>query len=110
MRVFGIAIVVGLVACQPLYSGKPAALRYPVRRKPPPEAEVKTAAIPWDEECTADFHAKAGGPMPQPAIARQIADQATNTLVAAERNPDIPKRAQLILEAIEKYKTALSKD
>lgn len=116
MRVFGIALIVGLAAsamasCQPLYGGKPAALKNPPKKKAPPEAQIAAVAIPWDDECQADFHGKPGSIPPNPAVAKGLVESGNNVLINSERTINEPqKRAAMTLEAIEKFKAALAKD
>ena len=46
---------VGVVACQPLYGGKPEKLVAPVKKKAPPSVETVEAPIKEIDECQADF-------------------------------------------------------
>jgi hypothetical protein len=114
MRALRVAFVFGFVlvaapGCQPLYGGKAEALKNPPKKKPPPEAEIAEVPIKWDEDCDTNFHDKPGG-MPQASVSKSLAETAANTLVQADRTEDPKSRAGLTLEAIDKYKQALSKD
>jgi hypothetical protein len=105
---FGFAMV-AWAGCQPLYGGKPEAMKNPPKKKPPPEAEIAEIPIKWDEECDTNFHDKPSG-VPNTNAARALSETASNTLVQADRAEDPKSRAGLTLEAIEKYKQALNKD
>jgi hypothetical protein len=108
-----LAFVAGIGAgsgCKPLYGGKAEAMKAPPKKKPPPEADVAAVQIAWDEECETDFHGKPGAVPPNIPAGRALSENASNTLVQAERAPDPKQRAGLTLEAIDKYKQALNKD
>jgi hypothetical protein len=99
----------GLTGCQPLYSGKPDRMRNPEKKKAPVEAEAPAAPIPWDEECKAEFFAKSTA-VPRPAEARPLVETGNTALGGADRAPDLKARANLIIDAIGRYKGALAKD
>lgn len=102
--------LMAITACQPLYGGKSEAMKGPPKKPRPPEVAAEEVKIPWVEDCEADFHGKPGTLPPQVAVARGLTETASNTLVQAERTQDPKQRAQLTVEAIEKFKTALNKD
>jgi hypothetical protein len=110
LRAMTLGLVVAWAGCQPLYGGKPEPMKGPPKKKPPPEAEMVASTITWDEECEVDFHGKAGAVAPNVNAGRTLSETASNTLVQADRSADPKSRAQLTLEAIDKFKAALGKD
>jgi hypothetical protein len=105
-----LAISVFVVSCSPLYGGKADKLRNPSKKKPPPEAEVAAAPIPWDDDCNAKFMEKARVGVPNKSLASPLVATGDQAMTSSAKAPDPKAQAQLILEALSKYKAALDKD
>lgn len=99
----------GLVACQPLYGGKPEKLVAPQKKKPPKE-EVAEVQIKEVEDCQADFRGEAKNVRPVPAMSNQLTGEGDSSIASAEKSTDIQQRVGLYREAIDKYRNALIKD
>jgi predicted Zn-dependent protease len=99
----------GLVACQPLYGGKPEKLTAPQKKKAPKE-EVVDIPIKEVEDCQADFRADAKTARPNASLGNQLAGEGDSSIASAEKSNDIQQRVGLIREAIDKYRNALIKD
>lgn len=99
----------GLVACQPLYGGKPEKLVAPQKKKAPKE-EVVEIPIKEVDECPADFRGDAKLARPQPSLGNQLTGEGDSSIASAEKATDIQQRVGLYREAIDKYRNALIKD
>jgi predicted Zn-dependent protease len=100
----------GVVACQPLYGGKPEKLAAPQKKKAPKEAEVAETPIKEVDECTADFRADAKLAHPQPSMSNSLTAEGDSALASSDKATDIQARVGLIRESIDKYRNALVKD
>jgi hypothetical protein len=109
-RRLAVLVLAFVASCGPLYGGKPDKLRNPTKKKPPPEAEVVAAPIPWDDECSAKFQEKPRVGVPNKALASPLVATGDQTMSSSTKAPDPKAQAQLILEALSKYKAALDKD
>jgi hypothetical protein len=107
-----IAVVgaLGLAACQPMYGAKPAKLTTPrvVHHVEPPEpvAEVK-----YVETCEhVDFRRPSKGVVrDKPNASRLVAEGDARVATAEQATADDARR-DLIVDSIERYKSALTKD
>jgi hypothetical protein len=104
------ALGAGLVACQPLYGGKPEKLVAPQKKKAPPQDQVVEIPIKEVEDCAADFRADAKLAHPNPSMANQLASEGDSALASSDKATDIQARVGLIRESIDKYRNALIKD
>ena len=102
-----VATLLGGTGCAPLYGGKPETLKKPVSKKRPPET---AAAIPWVVECRADFEGDGSKVRRRAAEATPLTAAGNESLSRALSSPDPATRASLVVEAINKYKSALTKD
>jgi hypothetical protein len=107
--VLAVGIGGGLVACQPLYGGKPEKLVNPQKKKAPKE-EVVEVQIKDVEECVADFRGDAKNVRPQTSLSNQITSEGDSALASSDKAPDINARVGLIKDSIDKYRNALIKD
>ncbi|HTR51174.1 MAG TPA: hypothetical protein VMJ10_10745 [Kofleriaceae bacterium] len=99
----------GLVACQPLYGGKPEHLANPQKKKKP-EGMDQPVAVKYIDDCNPDFRDDPKKVHPQVSIAVQLVATGDTDLSTAEREKDDQKRVGLLKEAIDKYRNALVKD
>jgi hypothetical protein len=113
-RRLGVLILVaglgaGLVACQPLYGGKPERLVAPQKKKPPKE-EVTEVQIKEIEDCQADFRADPKTARPNAGLSSQLTGEGDTAVASSEKSTEITQRVGLIRDAIDKYRNALIKD
>jgi hypothetical protein len=101
----------GSIGCQPLYGGKPEKLSNPARKKKPEDAPEKPPEIKYVEDCTANFREE------PPKVIRRDTPRATamvsdgDTAIAqSPKAKDPASQAELIKQAIDKYRGALIKD
>ncbi len=99
-----------LVACQPLYGGKPEHLKNPEKHKRPPEAEAPPPEIKYVDDCNADFRDDPKRVHPQTPMSRQLEQAGEVALQASEKEKNDQKKVDLIREAIDKYRNSLIKD
>ncbi|HEX4421207.1 MAG TPA: hypothetical protein VH165_24995 [Kofleriaceae bacterium] len=99
----------GLVACQPLYGGKPERLVAPQKKKPPKE-EVTEVQIKEIEDCAADFRADPKTARPNAGLSNQLTGEGDTAVASSEKSNEITQRVGLIRDAIDKYRNALIKD
>jgi hypothetical protein len=99
-----------LVACQPLYGGKPEHLKNPEKKKRPPEAEAPPPEIKYVDDCNADFRDDPKKVHPQTPMSRQLSDAGDVAMQSSEKEKNDQKKVDLIREAIDKYRNALIKD
>jgi hypothetical protein len=99
----------GVVACQPLYGGKPEKLVAPQKKKAPKE-EVTEVPIKEIEDCQADFRADAKLVRPNANLSNQLTGEGDTALASSDKAGDIQQRVGLIREGIDKYRNALIKD
>jgi hypothetical protein len=105
----------GLMACQPLYGGKPEKLTTPTKKKPPKEAEVVEAPVKEIDDCQADFRgdAKIAQLKITPTTTSQsiaLTSDGDTALANSDKATDPNAQAGLIKESIDKYRNALIKD
>jgi predicted Zn-dependent protease len=101
----------GLVACQPLYGGKPDKLVAPAKKSRPKEADVPAEAQYKDiDDCKADFHGEPKTVRQQPEQARQLTTEGDTALSNADHATDPSAQGGLLKEAVERYRNALLKD
>jgi hypothetical protein len=103
-------LALALVACQPLYGGKPEHLKNPEKHKRPPEAEAPPAEIKYVDDCNADFRDDPKKVHPQTPMSRQLSDAGDAAMQTSEKEKNDQKKVDLIREAIDKYRNALIKD
>lgn len=104
------ALLLPSAGCQPLYGGKAEKLKVPEKRKRPKETAESGPTIVYNEECKADFFATGLKVTAMPSLADQQV-QLGNAAMDASRRAAVPEaKVSSIIEAINKYKAALSKD
>ncbi len=103
-------LAMALVACQPLYGGKPEHLHTPEKKKKPPEAEAAPVEVKYVDDCNADFRDDPKKVHPQVAMSRQLTDAGDTALVQGDKEKVEQKKVDLWREAIDKYRNALIKD
>lgn len=79
----------------------------PAKKTPPADALAK--AIRWQEDCRADFFAKATS-TPRRAEGVALADAGTALLRSAETEPAPRAKARLLIDAMGRFRAALAKD
>lgn len=99
----------GLVACQPLYGGKPEKLAAPARKKAPQE-EIVEAPVKEVEDCVADFRGDPKNVRPQTSLSNQLTGEGDTALANSDKAPEPAAQAGLVKESIDKYRNALIKD
>ncbi len=108
-----LALVVGgggLVACQPLYGGKPERLVAPAKKKPPKEEAAPEVQIKEVEDCQADFRLDPRTARPQASLSSQLTGEGDTALASSDKATDPSTQAGLLREAVDKYRNALIKD
>jgi len=105
--VVALGLGVGALGCAPLYGGKAEPLSKLKKKKAPPESEV---AIPWDEECKVDFFGDGAKFRPRPQDAAPLFESGQAAMTQADRSPDPAAKGVLIVDALNKFKNALTKD
>lgn len=106
---------VGLVACQPLYGGKPEKLVTPAQKKAPKEEPVAEVQIKEIDDCQADFRGDAKIALAKltPQASSQSAaltSEGDTALANSDKATEPSAQAGLIKESIDKYRNALIKD
>ena len=96
--------------CAPLYGGKAERLKPLEKKKRPVEAVSTGPSIVYDDECKADFFSTTKVPSPMPAQAESLVAAGNGAMDASRRAADPQTKVFSIIEAINKYKMALSKD
>jgi hypothetical protein len=105
-----VGVGVGLVACQPLYGGKPEKLVAPARKKAPPSVETAETPIKEIDECQADFRGDPKNVRQQTSLSNQLTGEGDTALASSDKANDPQQRVGLIRESIDKYRNALIKD
>lgn len=100
----------GLVACQPLYGGKPDKLSNPPKKKKPVEPDVVVADIKYVEECAANFRDDPKRVFRDQTGSNNLVGNGDDALVQADKAKDAQSQAELIRVSIDKYRNALVKD
>lgn len=108
---WGMCLALSLVACQPMYGGRPERLHPPEHHKPPEGGDqVAAIQIKYIDDCDADFRGDPKKVHAQPAVARPLVEEGDTALQSAEHEKDDHKEVALVKEAIDKYHNALVKD
>lgn len=100
----------GSVGCQPLYGSKPEKLRNPERKKRPAEEDEKAPEIKYVEECVANFRDDPKLARPDPGRANSLVSDGDAALAQVPKAKSPASQAELIMESIDKYRSALVKD
>ncbi|HEY0252395.1 MAG TPA: hypothetical protein VGC41_12760 [Kofleriaceae bacterium] len=109
MRILmGLGLVLGVVACQPLYGDPP-------ERPHTPEPKVKPAEPPPPEpqyvtECTGHFTEEPKKFHPNPVLAQPFIDNGDTAIATSEKSTEPVARTTMVVTAIERYRSALVKD
>jgi len=107
----GVVLIAGsVVACQPLYGGKPEKLRNPERKKKPEEPPEAAVQIKYVEDCVASFRDDPKLARPDPGRANALVGDGDTALAQVSRAKDPASQAELIKQSIDKYRGALIKD
>lgn len=106
-----VVLVAGsVVACQPLYGGKPEKLRNPERKKKPEQPPEAAVQVKYIEECVASFRDDPKGARPDPGRANALVSDGDTALAGVPKAKDPASQAELIKQSIDKYRSALVKD
>lgn len=100
----------GSVGCQALYGGKPEKLRNPERKKKPEEPPEKAAEIKYVDDCVANFRDDPKLVRPDPGRANTLVGDGDTAMGQVPKAKDPASQASLIVQSIEKYRSALVKD
>jgi predicted Zn-dependent protease len=106
----GLALVVGVASCSPLYGGRPEKLKNPVQKKRPPEDANAQPVIQYVEECNANFSDDPKKARPQPPMSRQLFEAGEVAFDTADKAKEDQLKVSHLKDAIEKYRNALVKD
>ena len=106
----GAALLLPASGCVPLYGGKAEKLKSLEKKKRPVEAASSGPNIIYNEECKAEFFSTIKVPSPLPQQADAFVSAGNGAMDASRRAADAQTKVSSILEAINKYKAALSKD
>jgi len=104
-----LSLSLGLVACQPLYGGKPEHLANPAKKRKPDGMDAPTA-VKYIDDCNPDFRDDPKKVHPEPRVAVALVATGDTDLSTAEHEKDDGKRVGLLKEAVDKYRNALVKD
>lgn len=96
-------------ACQPLYGSKADKLSSPGRVKKPPDEAAVVVEVKYVEDCTTNFRDE-GKPSLQTGQSNNLVSDGDQALSQARRATDPPTQAALLVQSVEKYRNALSKD
>jgi len=102
--------LVALVACQPLYGGKPEAPPKVQKKKRPDVAADVEKPVVYVEECNAQFTDDPKKAQHQTTLSRQLVDGGDTALAQADKSDKETMKISLWKEAIDKYRNALIKD
>jgi hypothetical protein len=109
-NVLGIACVVALIGCQPLYGGKAERLKNPLLTSGKRgEAEVPPPKPMYRETCHTNFRAPSTGVVRNTAAASKLVQDGDTRLASSERAP-IEAKLELIVDSMTRYRSALQKD
>jgi len=103
-------LAVGIVACQPLYGGKPEKLHNPEKKKKPPEPPETANEVKYIDDCNADFRDDPKKAHPQQALSKQLQQTGDTALDSSDKTAEVNAKVGLLKEAIDKYRNALIKD
>lgn len=102
-------VILGVVACQPLYGNRPDNMPNPRQVRPKDGAPVATA-IEWDTNCDSPYFEKPTALKPNRAIVQQHVATGEQSLTAADSEEVPAKKSTLVITAINEYKQALAED
>ncbi len=105
-----LALACGVVACSPLYGGKPERLKNPEKKKRPPEQEAVAVEIKYVEDCSANFSDDPKKARPQVQMGQQLFIAGETAIEQADKAKEDSMKVSLTKEAIDKYRNALIKD
>ena len=98
-----------LAACQPMYGDKAATMKNPQPIKPPKDLSVEVVKVTYVEDC--EFITKpVKNPRRDPKRAQIHVRTADQKLVTAEATAEPKARADLFIDGIDQYGTALTSD
>jgi hypothetical protein len=100
----------GLVACQPLYGGKPEKLRNPDKKKKPAEASDPVIEVKYVEDCSANFRDDPKRVFRDTTASNTLTSAGDDALGQADKAKEPSSQAELIKVSIDKYRNALVKD
>lgn len=107
---FALASAGLLVACQPLYGGKPEKLKNPEKRHKPADAPEAEVVIKYVEDCSANFRDDPKRVFRDTSTSNTLVGGGDDALGQADKAKDPASQAELLKVSIDKYRNALSKD
>ena len=102
--------VLGTAGCSGPYAGKAERLKHPRKKKRPPPPPPSKVVIQYDDECRVKFNEDNSRVRRRQGEARALIGRGDTAMSTAVRTPDPKGRTSLIIDAINKYKNALSQD
>lgn len=105
-----LGMAIGLLACQPLYGGRPERLHGLDQKKRPPDQAPTETQVMYVDECTASFQDDPRKARPQATVSRQLTDAGDVAIASSDRAQQPESKVGLVREAIDKYRNALLKD
>ncbi len=115
-RISGATLVVvclalaSLVACQPLYGGKPEKLKnLPIKKRPVDPPDV-VAEVKYVEDCNTNFRDDPKRVFRDTTGSSTLTSAGDDAIVQANQVQDPLSRAEIVKVSIDKYRNALTKD
>jgi hypothetical protein len=106
-----VVLVAGsVVACQPLYGGKPEKLRNPEKKKKPEEPPDAAAQIKYIDDCVANFRDDPKNVRQDTSRANSLVGDGDTVMGQVSKAKDAVSAGELIKQGIDKYRSALVKD
>lgn len=110
LSAFIVLVAGSVVACQPLYGGKPEKLRNPEKKKKPDEPPETQAQVKYIDDCVANFRDDPKNVRQDTSRANSLVGDGDTVIAQVSKAKDAASAAELIKQGIDKYRSALVKD
>lgn len=97
------------MACRPLYGDKPDKLVTPSKKKPPADAPITAAEVKYVDDCTTNFRDEKV-PVRDTGTSIRLTGEGDSAVSQSNAAKEPSAAANLIKDAIDKYRNALMKD
>jgi hypothetical protein len=102
-------VALAFFACRPIYGDKPDKLANPAKKKRPPDAPDATIEVKYVEDCQTNFRDDKR-PIQDTATANRLTGEGDSAVAQSNAAKEPSAAANLIRDAIDKYRNALMKD
>ena len=102
-------VALAVVGCRPIYGNKPDKLANPAKKKRPPDAPETVAEVKYVEDCQTNFRDDKR-PIQDTATANRLTGEGDSAVAQSNAAKEPSAAANLIRDAIDKYRNALMKD